>query len=156
MFGFRKGWLVYTPVMAFALVGLFFMRGKAAMARNGIMAVLVVHVYITLSWWCWWYGGTFGQRPMIEVYPLLALPLCALIEQWHGVMRPARWAGIALGGFLILLNVFQTYQYELGLLHYDSMTRELYLEQFGRLAPVEGFDEKLDHPDYDKARAIGR
>ncbi len=156
LFGFRKGWLVYTPIMAFALVGLLLLRGRAAMARAGIVAVTMVHVYITLSWWCWWYGGTFGQRAMIEIYPLLALPLCAVVDRVRAWATGARMAATALGAFLILLNVFQTYQYELGLLHYDAMTRELYFKQFGKVLPVEGFHDMLDHPDYERARATGR
>ena len=120
------------------------------------MAVLVVHVYITFSWWCWWYGGTFGQRAMIEIYPLLALPLCAFIERVRTAAVGWRIAGIIMGAFFILLNMFQTYQYELGLLHYDAMSRELYFKQFGKVRPVEGFHDMLDHPDYDRARLTGR
>lgn len=156
LFGFRKGWLVYTPIMAFALLGIAFMRGRAVEARTAIGAVVALHVYITLSWWCWWYGGTFGQRPMIELYPLLALPLCMLIDRVRSWTRGWRIAAAATGLFLVLLNIFQTYQFELGLLHYDSMTRELYFKQFGRVLPVDGFHDMLDHPDYERARITGR
>ncbi len=156
LFSFRKGWLVYTPVMAFALAGFFFMRGKLLMARSGILLVLLLHVYITFSWWCWWYGGTFGQRPMIEIYPLLALPLCAVIDRIRAGGRAVKGIAVAAGAFLILLNVFQSYQFELGLLHYDSMSRELYFKQFGRVRPVEGFQDLLDPPDYERARTTGR
>jgi len=156
LFSFRKGWLIYTPVMAFALIGLFLLKGRALAMRAGILAVLVVHVYITFSWWCWWYGGTFGQRPMIEIYPLLTLPLCAMIDR---ILRAGTTVGslsIGIGAFLILLNIFQTHQFELGLIHYDSMSRELYFKQLGKLRPVDGFNDLLDHPDYEKARATGR
>jgi hypothetical protein len=29
LFSYRKGWLIYTPVMAFGLVGMFFTRKSA-------------------------------------------------------------------------------------------------------------------------------
>lgn len=156
LLGFRKGWLVYTPVMVFALAGIFFMQGKASMARTGVVTVLLLHVYITFSWWCWWYGGTFGQRPMIEIYPLLALPLCMLVDRVGTWEWGRRVAAVAVGVSLVVLNVFQSYQFELGVLHYDSMTRQLYFEQFGRLEHVEGFHDKLEHPDYERARTSGR
>ena len=124
--------------------------------RSGIVAVLVVHMYITFSWWCWWYGGTFGQRPMIEIYPLLTLPLCAVIDRIWTTTTAVRVVSIGIGACLVLLNIFQTYQYELGLIHYDAMSRELYFKQLGKLRPVEGFHDLLDHPDYDKARKTGR
>ncbi|HRF82495.1 MAG TPA: hypothetical protein PL070_20715 [Flavobacteriales bacterium] len=156
LFSFRKGWFVYTPAMAFALIGLFLLKDRALAMRSGIVAVLVVHVYITFSWWCWWYGGTFGQRPMIEIYPLLTLPLCAVIDRIWSAATTIRVVSIGFAACLVLLNIFQTYQYELGLIHYDAMSRELYFKQLGKVLPVEGFHDLLDHPDYDRARKTGR
>ncbi|HEX2616348.1 MAG TPA: hypothetical protein VHL57_02335 [Flavobacteriales bacterium] len=155
LFSFRKGWLVYTPVMAFALVGVFLLNGELARWRTAVITVLLLHVYITFSWWCWWYGGTYGQRAMIEIYPLLAVPLCAVVER----LRRANWAwrapAIAVGAFFIWLNIFQTYQFEEHSLHHDAMSRELYFKQFGKLKPIPDFDALLDFPDYDRARSTG-
>jgi hypothetical protein len=155
LFGFRKGWLVYTPMMGVALLGLLAMRGAERPLRAGILVAVAVHVYITLSWWCWWYGGSFGQRAMVETYALLAIPLAAAIR-WV-LSRPLAWrvAGMLVGSFFVLLNLFQTYQYELGVLHYEAMTGPAYAREFGRLKPAPGWEELLDYPDYDKARATG-
>ncbi|MEO8066808.1 MAG: hypothetical protein ABI599_03850 [Flavobacteriales bacterium] len=154
--GFRKGWLVYTPVMAFALGGIVLLRNKATSMRSGVVTVILLHVYITLSWWCWWYGGTYGQRSMVETYALLAIPLCALVEraiQWRLALR---LGSAALAVFFIWLNIFQTYQFEIGSLHHDAMTAKLYFHQFGRSEKIPDFDSYLEHPDYDRARTTGR
>ncbi|MBX2972525.1 MAG: hypothetical protein KF797_05440 [Flavobacteriales bacterium] len=156
LFGFRKGWLLYTPMMAFAVAGLFAMRGRERPLLLGIAAVLVIHTYITLSWWCWWYGGSFGQRAMIEIYALLAIPLAAAIRWLLARPFAVRATGLTVGACLVLLNLFQTYQVELGVLHYDAMTGPAYVKQFGRLTPAPGWEELLDYPDYEKARATGK
>jgi hypothetical protein len=156
LFGFRKGWLVYTPIMAFALAGFFFMKSRSANARIAILTVVALHIYITLSWWCWWYGGTFGQRSMIDLYPLLALPLAAFVDKVRTWSNVPRWSAAILASLLVGLNMFQTYQFEEGLLHYDALTFRAYIHHFGKVEPVEGFNELLDHPDYDRARATGR
>jgi hypothetical protein len=152
LWGFRKGWLVYTPLMLFALAGLPLLRKDLRTFLLPVLLILLLHVHITFSWWCWWYGGTFGQRSMVEAYAMLAIPLAATIRyvlQGHVLLR---WAAalLVVGG--IWLNIFQTYQFEAGSLHHDAMTRRLYFKQFGRMEQVEGFHDMLDHPDYEKAR----
>ncbi len=156
MFGFRKGWLIYTPIMAFALAGLGLLRDRAASLRWGLIVLMVLSIYVTFSWWCWWYGGTFGQRAMIDLYPLLAIPLAAFVDR---VLQGRLWVRIVAtgaGSFLVWLNIFQTLQFEEGSLHYDAMTFRCYVKQFGRMEKVEDFEQLLDHPDYDRARQTGQ
>jgi hypothetical protein len=155
LFSFRKGWLLYTPVMVFALIGLFFMTTNKGW-RAAIGVFMIFFIYTTFSWWCWWYGGSFGQRSMVDVYALLALPLAAFI-QWTLSWRMA-WRVLAGGtaAALVWLNFFQTYQFERGSLHYDGMTKELYFSQFGKAEVLPDLYELADPPDYDKARSGGK
>lgn len=156
LFSFRKGWLVYTPVMSAALVGTFLLRDGLRVWRAGILVFLSIFLYFTFSWWCWWYGGSLGQRPLIDCYALLALPLAATVARLSNSGKAVRWSAVALAAGAIWLNVFQTFQFERGSLHSDGMSRELYLRQFGRMAPVPEFDSLVDYPDYERARAGGR
>ncbi len=149
LIGFQKGWLTYTPIMFIALCGLIVMKNRM---RNMIIILLALHVYITFSWWCWWYGGTFGQRAMIETYGLLALPLAAWLAWLEERGGRVRLAGLVMIGFLIVLNIYQTYQYERGSIHYEAMTRQAYQAQFLRMEKVEGFEELLSYPDYEAAK----
>ena len=74
MFGFRNGWLVYTPIMIFALLGIGFLFRKKDFLWPVIL-FLPIHIFIAYSWWCWYYINGFGSRPMVETYALLAIPL---------------------------------------------------------------------------------
>ncbi|HEY0977637.1 MAG TPA: hypothetical protein VGE21_09215 [Flavobacteriales bacterium] len=156
LFGFRKGWLIYTPLMGFSVAGLFFMNGTLRSYRAGVTVFLALTVYTTFSWWCWWYGGSFGQRSMVDGYALLALPMAASFRCIWSAGTAVRTFLLPVIGAGIGLNIFQTYQFEEGSLHSDSMSKELYFRQFGRMDKVNDFDRLLVPPDYERARLTGR
>ncbi len=151
LFGFRKGWFIYTPVMLVALAGLLFMKGEAKKTRLSIIVFTPLFIYIVYSWWCWWYGGSFGSRAMIDIYAIMGIPLGALIES--GMTRKVwlKIVSVSLGLLFLGHGVFQTLQYYYGAIHWDSMTREAYLVSFGHLHPKQAFYCLLEQPDYDSA-----
>lgn len=155
LFSFRKGWLIYTPIMTFSLLGFFFLKGVLEKVKTAILVFTVVNIYIIFSWWCWWYGGTFGQRSMIDSYAMLSLPLAAFLQKTilHKIFK---YIASALALFFIWLNIFQTYQFEFECLHYDSMTMELYFKQFGIMHKKIDFYEYLDWADYEGAKYRGK
>jgi hypothetical protein len=129
LFSIRKGWLTYSPLMGLALLGLLALRGPARAALPALLAMLPLVLWVTYSWWDWGYGGSFGARPLISLYPLLSLPLAALLER---AFR-RRWTGVLLGVLLVLgvtLNQLQTWQYYRGILHCCDMTATWYRERF--------------------------
>lgn len=145
LFSFRKGWLIYTPIMVFSLLG-FFIRSKALKPfMPGIPIVLILVFYTMSSWWCWWYGGSFGFRPMIEWYALLAIPFAALVHALKGVKR---FLLVMVFGLLLLLNIFQTHQYNYTTIHWDAMTWAAYKKVFLKRLPPMDIENYLDHPDY--------
>lgn len=152
LFSFRKGWLLYTPMMVFALAGIFLLRNDLKKIRLPIILFLIVNVYIIFSWWCWWYGGSYGQRSMIESYALLAIPFTSFVK----FISQTKWyynlIFYCVAVFFIWMNIFQTYQYEKGSLHYDGMTKELYFKQFGKLDRVQDFNSFINYPNYEEAR----
>ncbi|MGZ3867256.1 MAG: hypothetical protein ACXVNR_12975, partial [Bacteroidia bacterium] len=83
LFGFRKGWLIYTPLIILALIGLCMKSEKQNVFFAATILILVISIYLNSSWWCWWFGGGFGARSMIEIYPLLALGFANFFEQVH-------------------------------------------------------------------------
>lgn len=149
-FGFRKGWLIYTPLMAFALAGFIFLRRKAKGSFWPILIVVILVSWLYASWWCWWYGGSFGMRPYIDLYPLLAFPLAALLTKLAESLKRS-WVPALLVGFFCLLNVFQTWQYTAEMIHPDAMTFQSYTAVFGKTTPPANFEDLLEHPDYEAA-----
>jgi hypothetical protein len=151
LFGFRKGWLIYTPIMLFSLVGLFFFRKELRFHLLPISVFLAIYIYVTFSWWCWWYGGSFGQRVMIDIYPLLAIPFAAFVAtvSKKGVLvKKLLTTSIVL---FTALNLFQCIQAKYNIIHYDSMTKENYFEVFGTITKKQDREHYLKHPDYEKA-----
>lgn len=151
LFGFRKGWLIYTPIMGFALGGLFTLKHYAKDFLPSIASFLALFLFVVFSWWCWWYGGSFGSRPMIDIYGILAIPLAAFLSV---ILRSAWWkkgsiAIIIL--FLVYLNQFQMNQYRTSLLHWDSMTPQAYHAIFLKKNWPDGYDKMIKSPDYVKA-----
>jgi len=151
LFSFRKGWFVYTPVMIFAVAGIYFLYKRNKQFFLPVSLFLIVYLYVVSSWWSWWYGGSLGQRELIDIYPIMAFPLAALLawlgsEKWH-LTYPV---GLLL--FLsVLLGAFHNVQYYYGSIHWDSMTRKAYFDSFGRVHPSAKFNQLLKHPDYEGA-----
>ncbi len=151
LFSYRKGWLIYTPIMIFAIVGFIWTRKYASNLFMPILVFTVINIYVVYSWWCWWYGGCYGSRPMIDMYGIMAIPLAAFIEK---IGTGKNWAkGIVALVFvgLLWLNQFQINQYRTSLLHWDSMTKEAYWGIFGKKTWPEGYDKMIKAPDYEKA-----
>jgi hypothetical protein len=150
LFSYRKGWLLYTPIMALALAGIPVMFRVMKEKYLAVMIYTAFCIYVVSSWWCWWYGGSFGLRAFIESYAILAIPLAVMIK-WlsKGLLKR-----IILGIFLVFVisfNLFQTAQYYYSAIHWDSMTKAAYWDSFGRLRPSAVHDKLLKVPDYENA-----
>ena len=148
LFSFRNGWLIYTPIMIFSLAGLFLLRQHWKSFMNAIPVFFGIYIYVTYSWWCWWYGGSFGQRSLIDVYPLLAIPLAAFLQEIRSYSKKALiiFYGVLLT--FVFLNLFQTMQAKYNIIHYDSMTRASYLRVFLSTSGKPDREKYLHHPDY--------
>jgi hypothetical protein len=152
LFSFRKGWLLYTPMMGLALCGFFFIKKYARGLSVPLAVFVVLNVYVVLSWWCWWYGGGFGLRAFIESYVFLAFPLGAF---WQWALEKGWTASVGLAllaCFFIRLNLFQSKQYREGMLHWDSMSKEMYRSTFMYSGYIKDADKLIDPPDYDAAK----
>lgn len=153
LFSYRKGWLLYTPLMALALLGFVVVWKQAKQWAFSLWLVVPVFVWCVYSWWTWWYGGSFGSRPMIDIYGLLAIPLAALLSS--AIKQKTRWAGatfLLLGAFFVYLNIYQTYQYKKAMIHWDSMTKQAYWAVFLKKHYPENYSDLIKTPDYEKAK----
>lgn len=152
LWSYRKGWFIYTPLMLSAMAGLFFLKKRASEWFPAVPIILVILVFVLSSWWTWWYGGGFGMRALIQYYAFLAFAIGSLYTQiaWR------KWLAYVVVTCLIVLNLFQTYQYKIAYIHWDSMTKESYWFIFGRLRVTaeesDRYETLLDHPDYEAAR----
>jgi hypothetical protein len=151
LFSFRKGWLVYTPVMFFALWGIYFLFARLKSWFLPVLVLLPLVLYVASSWWCWWYGGSLGQRELIDIYPFMAVPLAAFL-QWLLEQKAIKRRLLGLL-FLttVLLGAFYNVQYYYGAIHWDAMSKKAYFNSFGRVHPSPKLNGLLIHPDYESA-----
>jgi len=153
LFSYRKGWLIYSPIMIFAIIGIFFLKEKLKAFFLPVLIFIVLNIYVVLSWWAWWYGGSFGLRAFIDSYALLIFPLAALLSYFYeGKKKISQLIVLVLSIVFIAHGIFQTQQYYHGSIHWDSMSKAAYWNSFGRLRPTEKFNSLLIAPDYEKAK----
>lgn len=152
LFSFRKGWLIYTPVMLFALLGLIPLYRRYRTHFWGISVFFVVNLYVVFSWWCWWYGGGLSIRALIESYALLAIPLAAWIEWAASRKLFLRCVLLTLLCIAAALSAYHNVRYIYGSIHWDSMTRAAYFDSFFHPHPTDRFHSLLEAPDYETAR----
>ncbi|MCI5054600.1 MAG: hypothetical protein MRY83_00760, partial [Flavobacteriales bacterium] len=91
------------------------------------MTALFIFLYITSSWHQWYYGGSFGLRPFIDIYAIMFLPIAFWLREKKGNIRK-----ISLGFMLcsLVLCQIQTYQYRYHIIHWSEMNFETYKQVF--------------------------
>ena len=131
LFGWEKGWFIYTPLALFMVAGMYFMR--AYPFRRSVLAFAGMNIWIIIAWSDWRYGGSYSCRALVQSYAVLALPLAIMVEK----CLHSRWkyAGLALAGFLLYLNLFQIWQYNRTIVHYYDMNRRYYQAVFLKAQP---------------------
>ncbi len=132
-FSYRKGWLLYTPVIVFALVGFVLMYKKNRDLFIPLFVFFVINTWVICSWRTWWYGGNFGQRPFVESYSLLAFSLAYFLQYLMSMKLFIIQTIIAMIILLFVgLNQFQTWQYVTGMYSTDKMNKEFYWRIFSK------------------------
>ncbi|RYD56003.1 MAG: hypothetical protein EOP56_13790 [Sphingobacteriales bacterium] len=156
LFGFRKGWFIYSPIVFLAALGFIPLWKRDKKIVPAILVFFSGYIYVTFCWWSWWYGGGFGARCLIETLPVMAIPLAALLQSlWSAKLK----APIFLIGVLIFLfcalNIFQCYQARKNIIHHDRMTFRYYWRVFCR-PYVEEKDFELLMDDKTYWKEMGR
>jgi hypothetical protein len=153
LFSFRKGLFIYTPLLLLSVAGIAVLWMRRSPHALPVTIFFPLNAYIIFSWWCWWYGGGFGQRAFIDSYALMAVSAAALLS--YAMVSGGKFLRISILSVylsLVTLGIFNNIQYYHGAIHWDSMTREAYMDSFGRIRPSERFNNLLEAPDYEKAR----
>jgi hypothetical protein len=149
-FDFANGWLVYTPIMGLALIGLFSLSSYRTGLLWPILAFFLPHIWIHYSYYVWTYFPGLGQRPMVETYPALAFGLGAFFVVCYR-KKWLNWVPVTALWLFAVLNLFQTWQMKEGLIWTERGNHAFYWETFGRtqssLNALRAFDSKVMQPD---------
>ena len=135
LFSYRKGWLVYTPLMVMPITGMIWMVKKKSEFLIPVISFFIINLYVVSCWWNWWYGGSYGMRALIESMAVMSIPIAIILESILS-KKTLSYIFTAVLPLLICYNFVTMHQYKHGIIHYDSMSKASYWAIFGTLHPA--------------------
>ncbi|MDQ3111324.1 MAG: hypothetical protein M3R17_15665 [Bacteroidota bacterium] len=144
LFSYKKGWLLYTPMMLVAISGFWDLYKRQKNLFLPLIIFFLANLWFISSWECWWYAGTFGQRPFVQSYGLMAIPLGYHLQSLLKQKKKSKYIAIGLIAFFLLLNQFQTWQYNHGIIHPELMTKKYYGNIFGKTSVKPEWNSLLE------------
>ena len=149
LFSYKKGWLVYTPMMVLALIGFYYLWKQWRSLFWATLSFSMAFIYITFAWDIWWYGGSLGQRAMVQSYAVLSVPFAATLGGIKNWKPWARWvAGMTITLFTYY-NLWLTHQaHKGGLLDPENMTKAYFWKVLGRYHQPEDYKKLMDTDEY--------
>jgi len=151
LFSYRKGWFVYTPVMLLSVLGMPLLFKRMKEFGFAISVFFLSATYIIVSWWCWWYGGSFGMRAFVDYYGILAIPIALLFSELIKIRKKFFAIVVLITCIGVAQNLFFMEKYKKGSLHWDSTTKASFWNSFFGVHTKPGYWELLRAPDYQKA-----
>ncbi len=150
LFSFEKGWMLYTPVATFAMLGFVSLFKKSKWRFFSLAGFLFFLVYFMSSWWVWHYTSYVSQRVMIDFYVFIAI-LLIFVFKWVGESRKKVMLPILLAGF-IALNLMQHFQQIIWVYPAGPVTAKTYFGNFFSFSKGTTFmipeDEILEKQTY--------
>jgi len=144
LFGWEKGWFIYTPVTLLMVAGLFLFR------RNtfywSVLIYFLINTWIVIAWDDWRYGASYSSRALVQSYAVMSLPLAALIGKF--LSRRFNYLLLIPVSLLVLVNLFQIWQYNKTILHYNDMNRRYYQAIFLNPNPTPWQMSLMDTEEY--------
>lgn len=127
IFSFRTGWLIYTPMMIFAFLGVYALI-KSKIHTVPLLLFFFLNLYIVCAWDAW----SYGARAMVQGYAVMAFPFAAWFASLSSsnIKRFITWPAAAL---FLYLNIWWTHQIHLGgMVDAFNMTQAYYWRIAGR------------------------
>ena len=158
LFSTRNGLLPYCPVLFLYFVSLFTPNANLK-SRLGIVIFVGLNIYLVSCWWCWWYGGSYSMRALVQIYPYLAISFAGMLQYIYyraNIKKAFKYGLNFLILILVLLQMKFWYQNKKGFVHYDGMNTKAYLFILPRIE-LNGHEKEiyyslLKSPDYVKAK----
>lgn len=152
LIGFRKGFITYSPLVVLGVVGIFFKQKNISKIKGASLLFLAINLYVVSSWWCWWYGGGYGMRALVESLAVISIFMAVFVEfLTEKIKNKGRVIAGTLVALFIGLNYVQMIQYQRGILHYDGMTAKAYKNIFLKFQYPPNYSEYISSPDYKEA-----
>lgn len=152
LFGFRNGFFTYAPLLLLVFPGMYLLYKKNKSLFAATLTFMVINCYIIYSWWCWWYGGSFGSRPQVDSLLVTILPVAVCLDFLLN-RKVFCYLVVLLVMLGCALNLFQSYQAKKAIIHWDSMTASAYKAIFLTRVIPYNYPDLIKSPDYTGALA---
>lgn len=159
LISYKKGWLVYTPIMIFALLGFIPLWKRRRDVFWSAFVFFILNFYIVSSWDVWWYAASYGQRALVQSYAMMMIPFGMFVWWVRDKSFGLKAAFYSMAVLLTALNIFQLWQFSRGIIDIERMTKNYYWEVFlqtsvteeeRKLLEVDRSQEHLGVPDNGK------
>jgi hypothetical protein len=128
LFSYQKGLFVYTPILFVSLLGLIrLLYQKRFYLAVSWFLFFALLTYVLSSWWCWFYGASFGMRPFIDFYMVFFILFALLLAKFKWYFQVPI---VLISLFAVPVNIIQTYQYKEYILHWGEMNETKYWRVF--------------------------
>lgn len=131
----NTGWWIYSPIMFLPLFGFAKLYRTQRDIFWSMAVTCFLSLYITFAWPYWQSGGGLGQRNLIQLYPLLSIPLAMTIKK---MMRTntGRWIWYLMFSLNIYYSVWWVHQaHRGGFFQPGQMTWAYFQKIVGKVHP---------------------
>lgn len=113
LFSVRKGLFFWSPILIVPIIGIIYAYKNRNKLYVGMVLFLVMILYISSAWWCWYYGGAYGQRVAVDFMCVFAVFMAVLLNGLHvqqmettGSGNMLRYAEIAVYGYCCICVIW--------------------------------------------------
>jgi len=139
LFGFRKGWFIYSPLSLIGVAGIILVYKKLKEYFWPVVIYLALVIFLIAS-----FNSliSYGWRGFIQAYATLIIPTGFFVQYIMKRSTVVKILAIMIVSFFIILNLFQAYQVKMGVIDGSRMTRAYYFKTLFK-TKVTDEDRKL-------------
>lgn len=128
LFSYHKGFFIYTPILFLTCSGFIYLFLKNCFKAFSLFIFFFILIYLMSCWHVWYYGASYGYRPLIDYYSLFSLLFLFTLKLLKNKVSK-------VGFFLLCLctlyvNQIQAYQYRKYILYGNGMSYYKYWRVF--------------------------
>jgi len=132
LFSFKTGWMIYTPIMFFGILGFVWLIKSKKEGSISMTIFALVFTYLCFAWSEWWYGGSLSMRAMVQSYPIFIIAMAAFYE----FVSKQRFLKFVIGLLIVLFCSYNLWlhrhAHKGGLLHAGNMTKAYFWKILGK------------------------
>lgn len=110
LFSSWHGWFYWHPLLFLGYLTLSWRVASGRLPATWLVSTLLI-IYLNSSWWCWWFGSSFGNRAFdgATLYCMAGLGnLWVSALRSHALKLAATVTILGVAGNLLLLSEFMT------------------------------------------------